>query len=239
MPDNGSDRLHARLRPGGRAPQLRSCRRRSRATCLHRNGCGQATGGPAQGAPAAADHAAGSRYPDGEAYYRRCLSILADIEEAETAFSGTRPKGLLHVDVHGAQARRFIVPALSQFFAAYPDIELYLSETDRYVDLVGEGIDCVLRSGTPTESDLAARRIALLREVTVASPDYVRRVGMPASWRDLDGHRMVGFRSSATGGVLPLEFVVDGTPRSVTLPMTFSVSGGDTYRVAALAGGWG
>lgn len=111
------------------------------------------------------------------------MSILADIEEAETAFSGTRPKGLLHVDVHGAQARRFIVPALSQFFAAYPDIELYLSETDRYVDLVGEGIDCVLRSGTPTESDLAARRIALLREVTVASPDYVRRVGMPASWR--------------------------------------------------------
>jgi len=173
---------------------------------------------------------------DGEAYYRRCLSILADIEEAETAFSGSKPRGSLHVDVHGAQARRFIVPALPQFFSEYPDIQLYLSETDRYVDLVGEGIDCVLRSGTPKESDLVSRRIALLREVTVASPGYIARFGMPESWNELEGHRMVGFRSSATGGVLPLEFMVDGVAKSVTLPMTLSVGGGDTYRVAALAG---
>lgn len=174
--------------------------------------------------------------PDGEAYYNRCLSILADIEEAETAFSDARPKGLLHVDVHGSQARRFIVPALPLFFAEYPDVELYLSETDRYVDLIGEGVDCVLRSGTPKDSDLASRRIALLREVTVASPDYIARFGLPRTWKDLEGHRMVGFRSSATGSVLPLEFVDGGVVRSVLLPSVLSVSGGETYRASALAG---
>lgn len=173
---------------------------------------------------------------EGEAYYRSCLSILAEIEDAESAFRGSKPRGRLRVDVNGTQARRFIVPALAQFFAEYPDVELFLSETDRYVDVVGEGVDCVLRTGDPGDSGLVARRLALLREVTVASPDYVERCGMPASWEALDGHRMVGFHSSATGGVLPLEFRVDGACRTVSLPMSLSVSAADTYRKAAIAG---
>ena len=173
---------------------------------------------------------------DGEAYYRRCLAILDDIDEAEGALSGARPRGLLRVDVHGAQARRFIVPALPRFFADYPDLELYLSETDRFVDLVREGIDCVLRTGEPKESDLIARRIALLPEVTVASACYLARFGIPQRWDMLDGHRMVGFHSSATGGVLPLEFMVNGMRRTVTLPSVLTVNGGDTYQAAALQG---
>jgi DNA-binding transcriptional LysR family regulator len=173
---------------------------------------------------------------DGEAYYRRCLAILDDIDEAEGAFSGARPRGLLRVDVHGTQARRFIVPALPRFFADYPGLELYLSETDRFVDLVREGIDCVLRTGEPKESDLIARRIALLPEVTVASACYVARFGIPQRWDMLDGHRMVGFRSSATGGVLPLEFMVNGMRRTVTLPSILTVNGANTYQAAALQG---
>jgi len=173
---------------------------------------------------------------DGEAYYRRCLAILDDIDEAEGAFSGARPRGLLRVDVHGAQARRFIVPALPHFFADYPDLELYLSETDRFVDLVREGIDCVLRTGEPKESNLIARRIALLPEVTVASACYVARFGIPQRWDMLDGQRMIGFRSSATGGVLPLEFMVNGMRRTVTLPSILTVNGANTYQAAALQG---
>lgn len=174
---------------------------------------------------------------DGEAYYQRCLSILADIEEAESAFSGARPKGLLRVDVQGTQARRFILPGLPRFFAAYPDLELYLGEGDRFVDLVREGIDCVLRAGEPQDSDMIARRIALLREATAASPDYIARFGKPETWEGLNkGHRMIGFRSSATGGVLPLEFTVEGARKAVMLPVTLSVNGADTYRAAALQG---
>jgi DNA-binding transcriptional LysR family regulator len=173
---------------------------------------------------------------DGEAYYQRCLAILDDIEEAESAFSGARPRGLLRVDVLGAQARHFIVPGLPRFFAAYPDIELYLSESDRFVDLVREGVDCVLRTGELGESDLIGRRVAVLPEVTVASPAYLARFGLPERWNAMDGHRVVGFRSSATGGVLPLEFMVDGVRRTMMLPAPFSVSGADTLRSAALEG---
>jgi DNA-binding transcriptional LysR family regulator len=174
--------------------------------------------------------------PDGEAYYRRCLSILDDIEDAESAFLGARPRGLLRVDVQGTQARRFIVPALPRFFAAYPDLELFLGDGDRFVDLVREGIDCVLRAGEPKDSDMIARRVAILPEATVASAEYVSRFGMPGRWDALDGHRMIGFRSSATGGVLPLEFMVQGVRRTVALPCVLSVNSADTYLAAALRG---
>lgn len=174
---------------------------------------------------------------DGETYYERCLSILADVEEVESAFAGAKPSGMLRVSAHGTQARDLIVPKLREFFDEFPDIVLCLSEGDRYVDLVREGFDCVVRTGTPKdEGDLAARRIALLEEVTVASPDYLARHGVPRSWNDLAGHRMVGFRSSATGGVLPLEFTVDGEPKFELLPATLLVDGGDTYRTAAKHG---
>ena len=174
--------------------------------------------------------------PDGEAYYRRCLAILGDIEEAESAFSGARPRGLLHVDVQGTQARRVLLPALHRFFAAYPEIALYLSETDRFIDLVREGVDCVLRAGTLRASELIARRIALLPEITVVSPAYVAAHGWPERWDRLEGHRMIGFHSSGTGGVLPLEFMVDSARREVTLPSILTVNGADTYRAAAIEG---
>ncbi len=173
---------------------------------------------------------------DGEAYHRRCVAILDDIEEAESAFGGGRPRGALRVDVQGTQARRFIVPALRGFLDDYPDLALYLSETDRFVDLVREGIDCALRTGEPKEGDLVARRIALLAEVTVAAPAYLERFGIPQRWDRLDGHRMIGFRSSATGGVLPLEFMVKGVRKTATLPSALTVNGADTYRAAALEG---
>ncbi|TGQ16488.1 MULTISPECIES: LysR family transcriptional regulator [unclassified Mesorhizobium] len=173
---------------------------------------------------------------DGEAYYRRCLTILDEIEEAETIFSSAKPRGLLRVDVQGTQARRFILPGLPDFFAQYPDLELYMGEGDRLVDLVGEGIDCVLHAGEPKESDLIARKLVTLPEVTVASKIYIEQFGVPTSWDALEGHRMVAFRSSATGGVLPLEFKVKGVLKHVTLPSTLSVNGADTYTAAARQG---
>jgi DNA-binding transcriptional LysR family regulator len=173
---------------------------------------------------------------DGEAYYRRCLSILADIEEAESAFTGAKPKGLLRVDVHGTLARYFMLPGLPRFLALYPDIQLHVSEGDRFVDLIREGVDCVLRVGRPSDSALIGRRIALLEEATFASPAYLERHGTPRTPDELEGHRMVGFLSSATGNVMPLEFTVDGLTRQVTLPMTVSVVGAEIYSAAGRLG---
>ena len=173
---------------------------------------------------------------DGEAYYQRCLRILSDIEDAEGAFAGAKPKGVLRVDVHGTLARHFVLPNLPSFLETYPDIELQITEGDRFVDLIREGIDCVLRVGALQDSDMIGRRVAMLAEVTLAAPAYVERFGMPAHPDGLDGHRMVGFRSSATGGLLPLEFQIDNTVREITLPSTISVNAAESYFSAAKLG---
>jgi DNA-binding transcriptional LysR family regulator len=173
---------------------------------------------------------------DGEAYHRRCLALIADLEDAEAAFGGAKPRGLLRVDVHGTLARHFVLPRLPAFLAEYPDIDLYMSEGDRLVDLVREGIDCVVRVGDLQDSEMVARRLAVLEEITCAAPSYIERFGMPASVEALDVHRMVGFRSSATGNLLPLEFSVDGALRNVTLPATVAVNGAESLVAAARLG---
>ena len=173
---------------------------------------------------------------DGEAYYQRCLRLIADLEDAESAFAGAKPRGLLHVNVHPTLASHFVVPHLPGFLSEYPDIELLLSEGDRYVDLMQEGVDCAIRVGTLADSDLIARRLATLEEATCVSPSYIARHGIPLNFDTLDGHRMVGFRSSATGAVLPLEFTSNGTVHTVMLPSNVIVSGAETYASAARAG---
>lgn len=174
--------------------------------------------------------------PDGEAHHRRCLALIADLEDAEAAFGGAKPRGLLRVDVHGTLARHVLLPALPGFLADYPDIRLTMSEGDRLVDPVREGIDCVLRVGTLPDSDMVARRVALLEETTCAAPAYIERFGQPASVDSLEGHRMVGFHSTATGALLPLEFTVDGVLRTVTLPATVTVNAAESYVAAARLG---
>jgi DNA-binding transcriptional LysR family regulator len=83
---------------------------------------------------------------DGEAYYQRCVRLLADLEEADGAFLNTAPKGLLRVNAQGTLAKNFVMPGLPGFLARYPDIVLHLGEDDRLVDLVREGsIACCAR----------------------------------------------------------------------------------------------
>lgn len=173
---------------------------------------------------------------DGEAYYRRCLTIIADMEDAEAAFSDAKPRGLLRVDVHGTLARHFMLPGLPEFLRQYPDLRLHIGEGDRLVDLVREGIDCVLRVGDLQDSSMVARRIGMLDEVTCASPAYLARFGTPHTPDDLEGHQMIGFVSSASGSVMPLEVTIGGAIRLITLPTPLTVAGAETLLGAALAG---
>ncbi|MGF6371810.1 DNA-binding transcriptional LysR family regulator [Paraburkholderia sp. RAU6.4a] len=174
--------------------------------------------------------------PDGEAHYQRCVRLIADMEEAEGAFSNLAPKGLLRVNVQGTLARHFVVPALPAFLARFPDIELMIGEDDRLVDLVREGIDCVLRAGVLQDSSMVGRRVAQLQQVTVASPAYLAKYGEPADPDALSTHRAVNYVSSATGKPVPLEFRVDGRDAALVLPSAVSVSGAELYTGAALAG---
>ncbi len=173
---------------------------------------------------------------DGEAHYRRCVRLLADLEEADGAFLDTSPKGLLRVNAQGTLTRFFVMPGLPAFLERYPDIVLQLGDDDRLVDLVREGVDCVLRTGVLQDSSLAGRQIALMPQVTVASPAYLERFGEPRRLADLESHQAVDYLSSATGRGLPLDFTVEGRNVQVRPRAVVSVTGAELYTSAALAG---
>lgn len=174
--------------------------------------------------------------PDGQAYRQHCTRLLADLDEADNLFRGTAPQGLLRVNLQGTLARHFVVPALPGFLERYPGLELHLGEDDRLVDLVREGVDCVLRAGALRDLGLVARRVALLGQVTCASPAYLARFGVPTSLAELGEHRAVNFLSTATGQALPFEFTTHGAVQERTLHSVVCVSGADLYAAAAVAG---
>lgn len=173
---------------------------------------------------------------DGEAYYRRCLAILDDVEDAEGAFRGAAPKGMLRIEVQGTLARHFLLPGLPQFLTRYPDVDVAMSESDRWVDVVREGVDCVLRYGALPDSDLVARTVATLRRITCASPDYLRRCGVPTTPDDLAGHHAVGLRSITTGALPAFDFVTAEGIVSVDLPAPLSVTGTESFLDGVLLG---
>ncbi|WP_243395708.1 LysR substrate-binding domain-containing protein [Sphingomonas oleivorans] len=129
-----------------------------------------------------------------------------------------------------------MLPELPRFLADYPEIQLHIGEGDRFVDLVREGVDCVLRVGELTDSAMVGRRVAMLEEATVASPAYLARHGTPDTPDALEGHYAVSFVSSATGAAMPFEFRDKGSIRNIALPATISVSAAETLLAAARLG---
>jgi len=173
---------------------------------------------------------------DGEAHYRRCLSLIADLEDAEGAFGGAKPRGLLRLEVQGTLARHFLLPTLPGFFAQYPDIEINMSESDRWIDLIREGVDCVLRFGHLPDSDMIGRQVVVLERLTCAAPNYFERYGTPTDPGALDGHRMIGLRSLTTGRLRPMEFMIGDTLREIALSVIMSVTGPESYLATAKLG---
>ena len=173
---------------------------------------------------------------DGEAYYQRCVNLIADLEEAEGAFAGAKPSGLIRVDVHGTQARHFLLPGLPDFLVQYPGIRLHLAEAHQPLDMIREGFDCILRTGDLGDSPLIQRRLATLERGTFASPAYLDRFGTPLTPDQLDGHRLVGLVSQQTNEVTPLDFPVGEGMRPLRLSALITVTGPETNVAAACAG---
>lgn len=170
---------------------------------------------------------------EGQDFYLRARAILSQIEEAHGSYREAGPRGLLRIDAPGLLTRSFLVPRLPGFLARYPEIDIRFGQSDRLVDLVREGIDCVLRAGEPEDSSLIRRRLGAMREVTCASPAYLAAHGMPRGIDALEGQLMVGFVSSRTGAVMPLEFQRAGKLETRLLPARVMTDNSDT--AAALA----
>ncbi len=176
---------------------------------------------------------------DGQAFYERCQHILAELDEAEGSLrnTGAGPRGTLRVDMHGSHAVHVVLPRIAEFHRRHPQIQLVVSSTDRLVDLVREGVDCVIRGGRPRDSSLLARRLATLEEVVCASPAYLAEHGVPRHPDELARHRAVGFFASAQHDIdYPFEFVVEGGVRQVEMGAWVSVSDAANYVACALHG---
>ncbi|WP_419307695.1 LysR family transcriptional regulator [Chromohalobacter israelensis] len=176
--------------------------------------------------------------PEGEAFHQRCLHLLAELEDAEAMLQpiADNPRGVLRVELHGTHASRIVLPHLDDFHARYPLLELVITTGDRRVDLVGEGIDCAVRSGEPEDSSLVARRLATLEQVICASPAYLERMGMPSTPESLRHHHGVHFISGFNAPDRTLDVVVDGETRHVTTGGWLTVNDTDSYVVSALEG---
>lgn len=175
---------------------------------------------------------------EGSVYLERCARVLDEIEDMNGLFtgSGAKPAGVVRVELPERLARHQLIPRLPAFFDQYPDIQLRVGATDRFADLVGEGIDCAVRVGTLRDSSLVAKRLGQLEQANLAAPAYLARHGTPRHLTDLPHHYAVNFFSSQTGRDLDWEYVEDGQTRTVGMRSQVAVSSSEAYLACCLAG---
>ncbi|RJU10204.1 LysR family transcriptional regulator [Xanthomonas campestris] len=175
---------------------------------------------------------------DGTAFYQRSRDLLDDMDELQGMFQRdhSQLRGRLRVDMSAGIARQFVIPALPAFLAQHPQLEIEISGTDRRVDLVREGFDCVVRVGTVEDTSLVGRPLGVLRIINVASAQYLAQRGVPQSLEDLAQHDLVHYVS--TLGQRSPGFEYHDGAQYHWLPMRgpVTVNNGDAYLAAARAG---
>jgi DNA-binding transcriptional LysR family regulator len=173
----------------------------------------------------------------GRVYHERSRRILSEVEEARLSVARLEaaPRGLLRISVPVVFGRLHVAPALAEFLASYPEVEIDLSMTDAYVDLVEEGIDLAIRVGELQDSSLMARKLAPTRRVMCASPAYLERRGAPARPSDLKGHDCLSYRYSGAAPIWRLR-APDGTLHEIEVSGSLRTNNADALHIAALAG---
>jgi DNA-binding transcriptional LysR family regulator len=172
----------------------------------------------------------------GLAYYERCVSILADVEETELQISRLHdePRGVLKINAPMSFGIFYLGEAVAEFMRTYPELRLELLLNDRFIDPLEEGVDVTIRIGTLADSSLIARRLAPARLALVASPDYLDRQGTPSRPQELSQHRCLAYGHMAAAHKWQF---LEGT-KSVTVQFTATLcsNNGEVLREAALAG---
>lgn len=176
--------------------------------------------------------------PEGEAFYDRCKSLLADVSETMSSL-GNRPArliGKLRVDMPVSLAKLLIIPSLMDFQSLYPGIELTIGASDKPIDMLSEGVDCVVRMGELEDSSLIASSIGYLPMVTCAAPSYIERYGTPQSLADLGTHRAVNYFSGNNPRPIEWVFNVDRQVKAMRLESGIRVNDTEAFVASALAG---
>lgn len=178
--------------------------------------------------------------PDGEQLLERLRPLLIEVESIDQLFQASERQlaGRLSIDVPSRIARRLIAPALPGLLRRHPRLQLALGSSDRAIDLVQEGVDCVVRIGALHDSSLVARPLGRIAIVNCASPLYLREHGEPKHPADLRfGHSAVGYASPRTGRELPWEHVTDeGMEQTLEVPSRVIANNAESYIACCLAG---
>lgn len=176
---------------------------------------------------------------DGQLFYARCKDILSDMEETEGMFRSSPAdlRGRLRVDMPIGVARDLVLPRLPEFMAAHPRVLIDISSTDRLVDVVREGFDCVLRVGAVGDSSLIGRSLGVFRQINCASPDYLAAHGTPQTLDDLRHHFLIHYSTVLGAKCAGFEYR-DAGGAACELPMEgkVTVNNSIAYHGACLAG---
>ncbi|MCE5994788.1 LysR family transcriptional regulator [Pseudomonas sp. 5FOS] len=175
---------------------------------------------------------------DGALLYERSKDLLSGMDEIESLFCADDAElaGRLRVDLPTMMARRVIIPALPQFLQRFPRLEVELSCTDRQVDLLREGFDCVMRIGALHDLDVVARPVGQLSMRNCASPGYLARHGVPRTLQDLAEHHLVHYVRTLGGRSAGFEYLQGGELRFQAMAGVVTVNNAEAYSAACLAG---
>lgn len=171
----------------------------------------------------------------GQAYYERCLQILADVDDAENVAQAlqSNPRGILRLNASVA-VPPFLAPAIAEFTSMYPDVSISMTMTDRMVDLVEEGFDLAIRTFANPDSSLIVRRIATYRLLVCGSPEYLAKRGTPQQPADLADHNCLVYSYAPNGS--EWSFVGPDGPQTVVVTGNMFSNSANALRLAAVHG---
>jgi DNA-binding transcriptional LysR family regulator len=173
----------------------------------------------------------------GQAYYERCVTLLADLAEAEAVAgqSAVQARGTVRLTCSYSMAEQMVAPAIAAFAERHPAVKFELIVSDRIADLVEEGFDLAIRVGSVGSERLVARRLGSMRLVLCAAPGYLEQRAPPAIPEDLARHNALTYAYSATPRLWRFTDSA-GTVHDVRVTGNLHANSGDALRAAAIAG---
>lgn len=176
---------------------------------------------------------------EGANFFERCRSILAEVDDAESAImrNNATPKGVLNVQMPVALGRRLIAPKLLGFTQQYPELVLNVEMSDRLVDLQYEGIDAVVHVGPVADTRVSVKKLCNLRFAAFASPEYLAKHGTPTTPGDLDKHQCLAYLLPRSGQHRPWLFSKNGQIFEQSVVGALNTNNAESLLEAAIAGG--
>lgn len=174
----------------------------------------------------------------GQAYLQRCQMILADLFEAEQAVKDLQaePRGRLRINAPMSFGIHHLAPAIGEFMGIWPQIEIDLEMNDRYVDLLAEGFDMAIRGGSLVDSSIIARRLAPLRSVICATPEYYREHGEPLDPEELKNHSCITYSYDRSGDNWHFKGKSGAGELIIPIKSRLRINNGDAIRRIVLQG---